>query len=381
MTSARELKLNSELSAALEQLGVRSSVVYDAQPIPAGLSSARLWRVALSEPVPSGVARSYRRVVKVIAPASDWLAQASDDRRSRELRLRSSGVLCDLPWPLTTGALAYTLDTVTSVGALLMRDETSHLLRRPLQTPPGRLAPMVARLLDGLARMHARYWMNPRLRDQDLGLMSARNALLLAAPETIARRVAAGDPLPYLPLAAAGWESFFALSDPLAAAALRRVFADPAPIVSVLDTLPYTLVHGDPWGPNLGWLPGTRVAPKRGHRLLLLDWALAQAAPCVYDPLWLCGTWHDLDPTRMLAVYRARLTHHLAARGLRLAPNVWRALADAGYLRTALTCGEALGRTATEAPSGAARRRAEARVRWWAHRAAAAAKRLTAQAL
>jgi len=59
-----------------------------------------------------------------------------------------------------------------------------------------------------------------------------------------------------------------------------------------------------------------------------------------------------------------------------LAPATWRALADAGYLRTALTCGEALARTAAEAAPGLAQRQAEARVRWWARRAALAARRL-----
>src|SRR5258706_397486 len=145
------------------------------------------------------------------------------------------------------------------------------------------------------------------------------------------------------------------------AATLRAALADPAPYVAAVEALPWTLVHGDVWGPNLGFLPATHAAPRVGPRVLLLDWALATAGPATYDPLWLCGTWHALDPVRVLAAYRARLTRHLAARGSVLAPATWRALADAGYLRTALTCGEALARTAAEATPGLAQRQAEAR--------------------
>src|SRR5207302_5979337 len=108
-------------------------------------------------------------------------------------------------------------------------------------------------------------------------------------------------------------------------------------------------------------------------RLLLLDWALAQAGPATYDPLWLCGGWHALDPRRVLACYRMLLERRLRARGVSLGPSTWLALADAGYLRTALSCGEAFGRAAEEAPAGRARLVAEARVRWWAERAARAA--------
>lgn len=365
------------LASALERLGVRSSLVYAAQPIPTGLSTARLWRVTLREPLPSGASRWRRRVVKLPAPPSDWLAAASGDPGSRESRLWSSGLLRDRPRLIETGVIADTRSNTSDPAALFMRDETAHLLRSPLRSPPGRLPDVVRRVVDRLARLHAHFWMDARLRDPDLGLMSTRSALLLLAPATIAERLRAGETQPYLPLADAGWRAFFARSSPQTARRLHAVFDEPAPIVAAIDRLPYTLVHGDVWGPNLGWLPGTRVAPRDGHRLLLLDWALAATGPCTYDPLWLCGTWHALDPTRVLAAYRARLTRHLAARGVRVAPPVWRALVDAGYLRTALTCGEALGRAAAEASPGRARRRAEWRMRWWADRAALAAQRLS----
>ena len=311
----------------------------------------------------------------MFAPAGDWLAAASGDPGARELRLWAAGIAAALPHSVETSVLAHTAQR-DPIDALLMRDVSAALLHDALRTPPGRLPRSVVRVMDTLAQLHARFWRDPRLRDVDLGLMSTRAALTLLAPEMIAARLRDGDTQPYLPLAAAGWQSFFALCAPQTAERLRGVFADSSPVVAAIDRLPFTLLHGDVWGPNLGWLPATRHAPRTGRRLLLLDWALAAAGPCTYDPLWLCGTWQALDPTHVLAVYRARLNRHLAARGVRLAPSVWRALVDAGYLRTTLTCGEALGRAVLEAPSGHPRQRAERRARWWAQRALAAAERL-----
>ena len=360
----------------LRLLGVAPERVVAAEPLPGGLSGGELARLTLAAHT-AGESRWYAsRVLKRVRPCAGWLGEASADTLAREARLWSSGVLADLPASLATGVLASAQEAGDGFGALLMQDLRGRLARDPLHAPPGQLPARARRLLDALARLHARYWHDPRLSDPKLGLMPARAALLLTSPESVARRLAAGDDTRYLRLAAAGWEAFFRLAPAADAATLRAALADPAPYVAAVEALPWTLVHGDVWGPNLGFLPATHAAPRVGPRVLLLDWALATAGPATYDPLWLCGTWHALDPVRVLAAYRARLTRHLAARGTVLAPATWRALADAGYLRTALTCGEALARTAVEAAPGTSRQRAEARVRWWARRAALAARRL-----
>ena len=152
--------------------------------------------------------------------------------------------------------------------------------------------------------------------------------------------------------------------------------AEPERIVRTIEKLPRTLAHGDVWGPNLGWLPATHG---RRRRLLLLDWALALAGPATYDPLWLASTWLAADPTRVLALYRARLTRVLRTRGQSLDDVTWLALADAGYLRTVLTCGEAMARMTLTTPRGVARQMALARLRWWIARALRAAKRMEDQ--
>ena len=368
-------------AALLRALGIEPGAVVAREPMVGGMSGARLERLTVRGSVAGAMGvtgmeahRYSQRVLKRLEPASGWLGALSGDTRLREVRLWSRGVLADLPAGIETAVLAWVEGD--RHGALLLRDERGHLMRDPVRTPPGRLPAVVVWLIDALARLHARFWCDARLRDAELGLVTPEAALLLAAPGAVAGRVASGDTEPYLPRMLAGWEAFFRLAAPEDAAVLRGVLADPAPVVEALARLPWTLVHGDVWGPNLGMLVPVRQAPRRGRRTLLLDWALATAGPATYDPLWLCGTWHGLAPVRVLAAYRARLVRHLAARGIALAPEIWWALADAGYLRTALTCGEALGWAATEAPPGKTRRRAEARARWWAARGASGARRL-----
>ena len=391
------------------------ALVIRVEPMRSGLGGAHLWRLWLSQPIIgatpsasaapsgspvmlrslsdslSGARWSARRIVKVISSWDGWLSMASDDARVREVRLWSSGLLADLPHCIGTGVVAWQDGWYSSVpsptgerdwktrSALLLRDETTRLWQRPLRTPPGHAPAAITTLLDDLARLHSRYWNDPRLDDAHavaIGLTPLWATLLLASPATVATRLALGDDNLYLPLARSGWEAFFALADPADAETLQRAFAEPAPYIAAITALPRTLIHGDVWGPNLGRLPPTHIAPRCGSRTLLLDWALAAAAPATFDPLWLCGVWQTLSPQRLLGAYRARLIRHLAARCVALPASVWRGLADAGYLRTALTCGEAFGRAAREAPAGAARRQAEERARWWAARGAQAARRL-----
>lgn len=365
----------------LRALGVEPREIAGVAVLDGGLSGAHIQRLTLRSEAPGRAGGHRQRVVKWLAPERGWLGAASRDTAMREARLWARGVLADLPHTVATAALAAAerdAGTHPHMAVLLMRDVSSRLLRDPTRTPPGRLPPSVLGILDGMARIHARFWEDTRLNDPALGLTPPDAALLLVAPDTIRARIACGDTNPYLPLALAGWDAFFHLAAPADAETLRAVLRAPGPWLAAIARLPRTLLHGDVWGPNLGWLPPTRAAPRRARRLLLLDWALAAAGPATYDPLWLCGAWHALSPPRVLAAYRARLARHLSVRRIHLAPQTWRALVDAAYLRTALTCGEALGRAADEAPVGAARRRAEMHVHWWARRAAAAARRLRA---
>jgi len=369
--------LDRELIGAL---GLDLASIQAIEPMPSGLGGGRLLRLTIEHSAGLATWREWL-VMKTLLPSDGWLGVASGDSRLREIQLWERDLLQSLPNGIGTGVRIWALPgdpDHPSAGALLMDDLDSRLLKRPERPPPGRLPLSVVTLLDRLAALHARYWLDERLDDPTFGLMSPRDALLLISPGNVRTRLAIGDANPYLPLAEHGWDKFFRLAPPTAAERLRVIFADPEPIARVIAALPKTLVHGDVWGPNLGWLPPNNSAPRRRKRLLLLDWALALAGPATYDPLWLCGGWHALDPLRVLACYRVFLERHLRARDVSLPTTTWLALVDAGYLRTTLTCGEAFGRAAEEAPAGHARSVAEARVRWWAERAAQAAYRLLA---
>jgi Phosphotransferase enzyme family len=360
----------------LRALGIEPEEVARANPMEGGLSGRRLVRLLLGRRTHSGTARWEIRVLKEVVAGESWLDEPENTARMPGVQMWTSSVMADLPASIATGVVGFAQEKGEPArGALLMRDVGTRLWPLPERKPPGALTSDVLALLDRLAQLHARFWDDERLRDPALQLLSVREALLLMAPERIAHHIERGNPALYLRLAAAGWERFFELARPEDAATLRAALAMPESWVQAISALPATLVHGDVWPPNLGWLPGTRVAPRRGRQALLLDWELATAGPATYDPLWLCGTWHDLNSAHVLAAYRARLERHLAARGHRLAGATWQALVDAGYLRTVLACGEAFGWSAEQA-HGAARRRAIARARWWAQRGAQAARRL-----
>ena len=309
-------------------------------------------------------------MLKYSEPLEGWLGEISGDTRLREAQLVTSGMLADLPRDIVTPTLAVAFGGTRQQptgAALLMRDMRRYLLHQPYRTPLGTIAADAVALVDRLARMHARFWNDPRLDDPALGLMSPERALLVTGPLGVAAQLAVGDTLPYLPIAAESWETFFALAGEEATRRFQAIMRDPERIARALARLPRTLVHGDVWGPNLGWLPAVHGSHRR---LLLLDWALALAGPATYDPLWLASTWLAVDPTRVLAVYRARLTRALRVRSHSLDDATWLALADTGYLRTVLTCGEAMARTALMTPNGTAW------VRWWIARALRAADRL-----
>ncbi len=368
----------------LRALGVDPRHIIRAAPVNGGFSGARLTRLWLAIPAgawPGAPRWHATRIVKTQVAESGWIASATRDTHIREIALWQTGLAARLPrriglaverfFPLEPGG-----PPASGPAALLMRDMRARLMRGPLRTPPGRLPAPILDALDALAALHARFWNARELDDPRLGLASQRDTLLWLSPDAIEKALAAGLTEPYLWLARRGWEAFFRLIAPEDAATLAATLARPDRALAAIARLPRTLVHGDVWGPNLGRLPPTRRAPRSGSRVLLIDWALASAAPATWDPLAMCGAWHTLSPTVLLAAYRAHLTRHLAARGVTLEPGIWRLLVASAYLRGALATGEAYARAAEDAADGRARSRALARLRWWARRGAQGARLL-----
>lgn len=369
------------LLRALDRAGTPAAAItaLDWEPMDGGYSTAHLWRAHVAVRSPGcAAAWGSRLVVKRIRPLGGWLGWASEDARVREVQLWRAGILDRLPPGVASAVLAGEEQSGPggSVlgGTLVMRDVSAHLVQRTYGPAPHD-ASLLELLLDALARLHAAFWDDATLLDPCLGLMSPRAALGFAAPDTLARRLAVGDADPYLRGMPAAWDTFLASVEPAARAALRAALADRGRTETILRAVPFTLVHGDAWGPNFAVRPATGPAhPAR--EVVLLDWGLACAAPCTFDPLWLCATWPTLDAPAVLARYRARLTVRLRRRGVRLTGTAWQRLLDLGYLRTVLAGGEAFGRALQRARNEPERRRAQAVAEWWAGRAARAAGRL-----
>ncbi len=369
----------------LRALGLDPRHVIRAAPVDGGLSGAQLTRLWLAVPVgewPGAPHWHATRIVKEQIAESGWIASATHDTRIREVALWQTGLAKRLPRRIGLAVeRVFPLEPVDAPApganaALLMRDMRARLMRDPYRTPPGRLPAPVLDALDALAALHARFWEAPELDDPRLGLASQRDTFLWLSPDAIEKAFAAGLNDPYLWLARRGWDAFFRLIAPEDAATLAATLTQPDRVLTIIARLPRTLVHGDVWGPNLGRLPSTHCAPRSGSRVLLIDWALVSAAPGPWDPLAMCGAWHALSPTTLLAIYRARLMRRLATRGVSLAPETWRLLVASAYLRTALSTGEAYARAVEDATCALTRRRALARLRWWASRGARGARLL-----
>ena len=365
-------------------LGLDPRHIVRAAPVDGGLSGARLTRLWLAVPMGQwSRAPGWRgaRVVKEQTAESGWIGAATHDTRIREVALWQTGLAARLPRRIGLAVERFApqgeaVGAEIARAALLMRDVRARLMRDPYRTPLGRLPPLILGALDALAALHACFWESPALDDPRLGLASQRDTLLWLSPAAIEEALESGLDEPYLLLAQRGWDAFFRLIDPEDAATLAATLAQPDRALTAIARLPRTLVHGDVWGPNLGRLPPTHRAPRTGSRVLLIDWALVSAAPGTWDPLAMCGAWHTLSVTTLFAVYRAQLRRRLAARGVALPPETWRSLVASAYLRAALTTGEAYARAVEDAPGGPARRRALARLRWWARRGARGAQLL-----
>jgi thiamine kinase-like enzyme len=327
------------------------------EPISSGLSGSPLERLTLhwvggaQDGLVGGTA-----VLKRLDIVTNWLMRAASDTQCREVQFTQSPLWRSLPPDVWSPVLAVTRAR-DGAGAVLMQDVAESLWPASDCYQPADLA-RVARVLDGLAALHAAFWEDPRLQQQSW-LASPADVALALSPERLAHAGLQNNGDSYGDQALRMWTRLWPLLDDDDATVIFRLLANPERFLEALAAAPATLVHGDVWMANLG---------VRDDRLILIDWSLVAAAPATLDSLWFAHTWHALDADRVLVEHRAELLRHgvSAVRD----DDLWALLADIGWVRSTLLGAEWLVRDVIGAPTDDEEREARERLHLWCHRAA-----------
>jgi hypothetical protein len=203
--------------------------------------------------------------------------------------------------------------------------------------------------------MHAAFW-DDRLDATDVGWCTLGDRLTMLSPNVGRQLVDAGRDFGL----ARGWKIFRELAPPDAAELVRRLQADPSPLLRLLEGLPPTLLHGDLKFANIGVDDGG---------VWLLDWALVARGPVAVEMAWFLSVnsgrlpW-PLDET--LDRYARHLERELGAEARRGAR--WEAQRAAVFLSGLLMYGWG---KALDAEAGR-----PDELRWWCEGAAQASRLL-----
>ena len=255
-----------------------------------------------------GVRQRY--IVKRTSRAWDLIMRMTDDTACREVGVWQHGLLDRLPPEVTSPIVGAAVDG--DGWALLMHDVGEAM--QPFTRWPGPdwallTVEQTSTLLDGLAALHERYWLDPALLDPALGLCGLPALYLSMAPRTVEREI--GSPNPLVPAILGGWALLDTIAPPDVARLVRGLHHDPRPLCAALARSPSTLVHGDPKCANVGLEPGA------DGRVVLLDWQFVTTAPPAVDLSWFVGMFSMVLPIsfdQAIAEYRAGLARRLGNR-------------------------------------------------------------------
>lgn len=251
------------------------------------LSGSRFERVVIA---------GIPHVVKYISVDDDWIMRATGDLGWRQFTLWSSGVLAALPASIDhaiVGCAPFTSDRGRRALAILMRDVSASMV------PPGGEPISLAlhrSFIDHMAAFHAAFWGLP-YRD---GLFPVAHHYVILTP-TMSELEATSphaDPVP--PAVGDGWRRIDERY-PAQARLLRKLAADPGPLLAALQEGPQTLIHGDWKLGNLGHEDG---------RTILLDWDRTGVGAPAIDVAWYLAVNCDRLPESKedtIDAYRAAL--------------------------------------------------------------------------
>lgn len=296
-----------------------------------GRSGARLEHVRLAD------GTAY--VVKRVTPASDLTLALTGGTVAREYLLWRSGALDRLPPGVDHAVVDGWVDGDTTVIVMEDLDDRVFTWRSRLSTDETDW--VVARV----AAMHRRFLGSPPAE-----VVPLERVLTLFAPGRIRGLAEAGNHL--AGLACRGWEIFAQRVPADVAGPVLVLLEDPTPLVAALSAGPVTLTHGDLATVNMA---------RDGDSLVLLDWALATAAPGALDIAWLlAGCSSVLEPSRehVLGTYAGLAGPACDIRSMRLA-----------LLAGLLWLGWNKALDAAEHPDPATRERERRDLDWWVREA------------
>lgn len=242
--------------------------------------------------------------IKLVDPATDWVALFTEDRARRAVALWVEGVFARMPAEVDPAVIAcaswrdgYAI-LMPNVGSYLMTEST----RMPVRHSDA--------VLDAMAAMHAAFWEDDRLTDPTLGLCPVELFLAHTSP----RKEAEVFPDAEAPFFTTAWDDAVpAVIDPGLARELRALNDDPTPIVRALESFPRTLVHSDIRPANLA-LRDTAVD---GVTTVLIDWGRPVFTSPAIDLGYYLG-WTALErPVSvddMIGTYEARLAERVGER-------------------------------------------------------------------
>jgi ubiquinone/menaquinone biosynthesis C-methylase UbiE len=264
-----------------------------------------------------------RFVLKRMSLEHDYLMFTSDDRRGRAVRLWQYGLLDELRPEIEHKIIACARDG--DGWGILMHDLSDGLFGGEDHTMPPRLVEV---FLDRLARLHARFWNDPRLLDPRVGLSDATNRLRITSLKLAQQQN--GDQRGVVPTwVREGWEILEAILEPDAFLQMRHLNENPKPLFEALKRYPYTLVHSDYRQANLAFLEPDQA--------VVFDWHWASHGLMTVDLAWFTGgdyVQNSIGKVEAIRYYRDKLETYL---GTIFAEDIWQAMLGLGDLVDALT--------------------------------------------
>ncbi len=285
-----------------------------------------------------------RWLLKRLRYADDWLMRVTNDVDGREASFAASSLLVRLPPAVTVATHGGARDG--DGFALLMRDVSASLV-----PDKGTLSEAsVGVILAGVASLHATF--EGTALDAAVSFATLESRVTMLSPAVGQMLIEEGRDFGL----SRGWDAFARIAPPDAVGLTERLFADPAPLVSLLRSLPQTLLHGD--------LKLANIAIEPTGRLCLLDWALVCHGPAAVDLAWYLA----VNASRIGLPLPAIVDLYIAERTDASSAERWRRERDAIMLCGLLLYGWGKALDAESGPGD--------ELRWWCEGAVNAAESL-----